>query len=79
MPRKPAGSGAGKEGRAGEYQPIKIRSDIYRILKTVASWKGISIQDYLDELIKRELGPDLLRMASELTELVNRNKSGEEG
>jgi hypothetical protein len=73
MVKKPTSPETDEEGaEGGRWQPIKIRSDIYRILKTVASWKGQTIQGYLDELIKRELGPDLLRMSTELAELGRR-------
>jgi hypothetical protein len=59
-----------------ELIPIKIRRDTYRLIKTVAAWRGISALDYLDEIVKREATPDLDRVVEEIGELSRRKRGG---
>lgn len=60
------------EKDGNELVPIKIRRDTYRIIKTVAAWRGISALDYLDELIQREGPPDLGKVVDEINRLGSR-------
>jgi hypothetical protein len=52
-----------------ELVPIKIRRATYRLVKTVAAWRGISALDYLDELVQREATPDLQKVVEDITRL----------
>jgi hypothetical protein len=50
--------------------PIKVRRKDLRMLKAVASWRGLSLADYLTELIAKTVKDDLNRMIAELGQVA---------
>lgn len=44
---------------------VKINADVYRIIKTVAAWKGIPVSDYLSEIAGPPARRDMARMSKE--------------
>ncbi len=48
--RKPK-SGQEDQGPAPEYVSVKIRVDVYRKVKTVASWNGEKVGEYLSRVV----------------------------
>ena len=59
--------------------PLKIRTSTWRLIKTLAAWKGISAWAYLDDLVAREATPDLVKMAEEVADLAKKARAKKSG
>lgn len=52
--------------RAKKQKPVllsvKIHADVYRIVKTVAAWKGLNVADYLTAIAREPANLDFARI-----------------
>jgi hypothetical protein len=49
-----------------DYVSVKIKRGTQRLLVTVASWKRMPMMTYLDEFVKKHIGPDLEQMQEQM-------------
>ncbi len=66
------------DGMKDPLVPIKIRKSVYRVMKTVSAWKGVSVADYITELAEREAIPELTKMAAEIGKMGQATTDTEE-
>lgn len=48
-----------------EQVSVKINADVYRLVRTVAAWKGVNISDYLSEIVEPIARRDMAKMQKE--------------
>jgi hypothetical protein len=49
------------------YVSVKIDSEVYRLIKTVASWKGLNVADYLTEIARPVAERDFAKINREIS------------
>jgi len=64
---------ANKGPESGDRVSVKINASAYRLLRTVAAWRDLSISDYLSEIVAREVGKELDFVVNELGKLQEQN------
>lgn len=78
MPRKPKDesqkSPQAAAGSSYDSVPVRLDAERYRLVRTVSNWKGVSLIDYLGELVDRGIVADLEAMAKDLNRVVERRK-----
>jgi hypothetical protein len=52
--------------------PIKVRGSAYRLIKTVAAWRGVGMSDYLTDLIMKTGQEDLKAVLAEITANISK-------
>jgi hypothetical protein len=57
---------------------VKINADVFRKLRTLASWKGIHVSDLLTEIASAYVDKELAAMARELTTDAAKEDEAEE-
>jgi len=45
---------------------VKIDSDVYRLVRTVAAWRGVNVSEYLSEIVAPIARRDVQRMQKDL-------------
>ena len=66
-------SWATKTSENDDRMSVKLSPSAYRLLKTVAAWRDVSISDYLGEIVAREVGKELDFVVTELGKLQEQN------
>jgi hypothetical protein len=59
--------------RKGDHGPrpvvsVKIDADVYRLVRTVAAWKGVAVSDYLSGIVGPLARKDFARMQKEMSD-----------
>lgn len=67
MPSQALLPGAPDVAKRDNQMPVRINSNIYRDLRTVAAWRGLSVPDYLSQIVEPIIARALAEMAEELT------------
>lgn len=44
---------------------VKIDADVYRLVRTVAAWKGVNVSEYLSEIVAPVVRKDMAKMQKE--------------
>ncbi len=47
------------------YVSVKIEADAYRVIRTVAAWKGLNVADYLTQIARPTADKDFAKMQRE--------------
>ena len=58
-------SGAGAVDVADKMLSVKIDADVYRMVKTIAAWRGVAVSDYLSEIVRPIAERDLAKVTRE--------------
>lgn len=69
LSRLPRGERIRRLGEAGLPVPVKIDEDVYRLVKTASSWKGVSIAEYLSAVVKPVAQRDCARIGKQASSL----------
>lgn len=54
---------------------VKMDADVYRMVRTVAAWRGVNVADYLSEIVAPIVKRDMVKMNKEMEQ----RKNGGEG
>jgi hypothetical protein len=57
--------GKDKDKPAPAYVSVKIEAGIYRLIKTVAAWRGMHVHEYLSEIARGPAKRDFAKMQQE--------------
>ena len=49
---------------------VKIDPEVYRMLKTVASWKGLKVSDYLSEIVRPVIIREMAKLGTESAKII---------
>lgn len=47
---------------------VKINADVYRMVRTVAAWKGENVSEYLSRIVEPQVRKDMAKMTKEASE-----------
>jgi hypothetical protein len=56
---------------------VKIDPDVYRMVRTVAAWRGINVAEYLSEIVAPIAKRDLAKMNKEIEQKRNGGEDAE--
>jgi hypothetical protein len=45
---------------------VKMDADVYRMVRTVAAWRGVNVADYLSEIVAPIVKRDMAKMNKEM-------------
>lgn len=60
-----------------EYVPVKLRRGTLKVAKALAGWQGMTLADYIGNLVAEEAKKELPQMLTDLKQLA-RTGSGDE-
>jgi hypothetical protein len=52
-------------GEKKTYVSVKIDAETYRVIRTVAAWKGLNVADYLSQIARGPADKDFAKMQRE--------------
>jgi hypothetical protein len=47
---------------------VKIDAEVYRLVRTVAAWRGVAVAEYLSDIVRPAVQKDIAKMSKEAAE-----------